>query len=525
VTAVRLADDAPATETPAPLRRVLIAVIANDIQIGMLTDAHAPIGMQTPALVDVVNTRLTDIGQPPLTTGAGGRGRWALCWVDGTPLRAGRSLTEQGVFDGTTLWLQFLADTEARAPVIEHITSAIPAQLRTRWPAVTAPWAARVGVTLVAVAVALVAAVLVRWRYTHPGPLAATAVGVVAVLALTAATVVGIRSARNRRTAGDPRALDPAVTAALGAELFVADVLLLTGAAASALSAALAVPGPLAAAHAGLGAAILMAGAVLIVRFTGRHITLCTTVFVLATAVLVAGAARMLAMTSAVTLLASLLLVALVGIKLAPGFARIASDLRLPVFPSASGRWIFETRPDLPSAVVVPSGEAPTLEGPESVRAVVVSVDRAHSFLTGLLGGFGALLVVCATGLCDPHAGRRWLPVVLATVSAGAVLLHARSYTDRRQSTLLAVCSVAVVLGVCLRFAVGLWTPAAVLIGCAVMLAVCAAGLAAAAVIPAHIYSPMFKQLVEWVGYLLLIAPFPLAFWLMNVFAAIRYRT
>ena len=120
------------------------------------------------------------------------------------------------------------------------------------------------------------------------------------------------------------------------------------------------------------------------------------------------------------------------------------------MFPSASGRWIFETRPDLPSAVVVPAGDAPSLEGPESVRTVVVAVDRAHSFLTGLLAGFGVLLVVCATGLCDPHTGRRWLPVVLACVSAAAVLLHARSYTDRRQSTLLAACSVAVVCrGVC----------------------------------------------------------------------------
>jgi type VII secretion integral membrane protein EccD len=287
----------------------------------------------------------------------------------------------------------------------------------------------------------------------------------------------------------------------------------------------MAVPGTVGAAHAGLGAAVLMAATVLIVRFTGRHITACATVFVLASAVLVAGGARMLAMTSAVTLLASLLLVALLGIKLAPGMARMLSDLRLPVFPSASGRWIFETRPDLPSAVVVPSGDAPSMQGPESVRAVVIAVDRAHSFLTGLLAGFGVLLVVCGTGLCDPHTGRRWLPVVLSAVSAGAVLLHARSYTDRRQSTLLAVCSVAAVWGVSLRFAIALWTPSAVLTGAAAMLVLTAAGLAAAAVIPSHIYSPMFKQLVEWIGYLLLIAPFPLAFWLMNVFSAIRYRS
>lgn len=57
------------------------------------------------------------------------------------------------------------------------------------------------------------------------------------------------------------------------------------------------------------------------------------------------------------------------------------------------------------------------------------------------------------------------------------------------------------------------------------LLVLTAGGLILAAIIPSHVYSPMFKQIVEWVGYLLLIAPFPLAFWLMGVFSAIRYRS
>ena len=72
MTSVRLTDDTPATEAPTQLRRVLIALIANDIQIGMLADAHAPVGMQTPALVDIVTTRLIQIGQPPFTDDAAG---------------------------------------------------------------------------------------------------------------------------------------------------------------------------------------------------------------------------------------------------------------------------------------------------------------------------------------------------------------------------------------------------------------------------------------------------------------------
>ncbi|WP_420540885.1 type VII secretion integral membrane protein EccD [Mycolicibacterium septicum] len=511
------------------LHRVLVAVIVNDIQIGMLVDAAAPIGVQTAALVDLVNVRMAEIGEPLLAPGRGGqrhqqRGRWALCWVDGTPLRAGRSLGEQGVHDGATLWLRFIDDAETRTPVIEHVTSAVPAQLRTRWPAVTPAWAIRVGVTLVAVAVLLVLALLLRWRHGHSDHVAVIAAAITATLSLGAAAVVQTRSARRRHLAPDTHLADQRVSE-LDAELYVGDMLLGLGALAAVVGAAVAVPGPVGAAHVALGASVLVAAGIVAVRFTGRHIALNTAVVVLGAAALITALARMLLLTSAVTLLASLLLVSLVGIKVSPGHARLLAGLRLPVFPSASGRWIFETRPDLPSTVLVPSGKAPTLAGPESVREVVLSTDRAHGFLTGLLSGFGVLLVICATGLCDPHADRRWLPLVLAGVTAAAVLLHARSYTDRRQSTLLAMCSVAVALAVCVRYAQGLWTAPAVFIACAVMLVVTGAGLIAAVVVPSHIYSPLFKQLVEWIGYVLLIAPFPLAFWVMNVFAAIRYRS
>lgn len=519
----------PAEASTEQLRQVLVALMINDVQIGVRLDAAAPIGVQTPALLDVLNARLVEIGQPRLTAHAkdakSRRGRWALCWVDGTALKPNRSLGEQGVLDGTTLWMRFIDDTEARIPVIEHVTSAIPAQLREKWPSVRPPWAARVGVSLLAVAMVLIVALLLRWRYGHDDMLASIAGGICALLLAIAAVVTGIRSSRNRRAAGDVRELDVDEVESLRAERFVADVLLMLTVVSAALGAALAIPGPLGAVHAGLGAAVVMAAAILVIRFTGRHIALCTAAVLLSGACLICGVLRMLLVTSAVTLLACLLMVTVFSTKLAPGYARMLASLRLPVFPSASGRWIFETRPDLPSAVVVAGGDTPTLAGPESVRNVIVSVDRVHSFLTGLVAGFGVLLVIATTGLADPYADQRWLAVALAGVSAAAVLLHARSYTDRLHSTILATSAVAVALGISVRFVVELWSPAALLVGCAAMLLITASGLALAAIIPSHVYSPVFKQTVEWVGYLLFVAPFPLAFWLMGVFAAIRYRS
>ncbi|OOD76767.1 type VII secretion integral membrane protein EccD, partial [Mycobacterium tuberculosis] len=74
---------------------------------------------------------------------------------------------------------------------------------------------------------------------------------------------------------------------------------------------------------------------------------------------MLAALARMVAATSAVTLLSSLLLICVVAYHAAPALSRRLAGIRLPVFPSATSRWVFEARPDLPTTVVVSGGSAP----------------------------------------------------------------------------------------------------------------------------------------------------------------------
>lgn len=492
-----------AASGPALPDRVLVAVIAGSTKIGVVLDATAAVSVQLAALVDLVNTRLGELGQPPLT--ASGRGRWTLCWVDGSPLKPGLSLAAQGVSDGTRLWLRFAADSEARINVVEHVTSAVAAELNKRWPAVTPVWAARVGAAMVVAGVVAATALLGRWRYGHLGWVPAAYCGGLAALLIAAAVIV-----LTRRGGGLVRALG--------------DTLLLTGCLPAAVAAAAAVPGPMGAPHAALGLATVLVAALLVVRFTGRHIALGTALIVTAAAGAVIGLVRMTLVTSAPILLAVLLLVSLIGMHMSPTVARWAAGIRLPVFPSASGRWIFEARPDLPADHAVASGQVATFAGPESVREVTVATDRAHSYLSGLLVATTALAAVCSVGLCDPHAPRRWLPLVLAGLVAVAVLLRGRSFTDRWQATILASAAVALVLGVAGRYVVGLWTMPALLVGVSVMVAVPVAGLIAGVVVPNRFYTPTFRKLVEWIEYVCLTGIFPLAFWLMGVLAAIRYR-
>lgn len=497
--------DLPGASAPALPPRVLVAVMAGSTKVAMVLDASAPVSAQMASLVEVINGRLDELGKPPMSPGPD-RGRWGLCRVDGTPLKPSRSLADQGVRDGVRLWLRFVPDVEARINVVEHVTSAVAQELTKRWPGLSAAWAGRVGSAMVVSGVLVASALMLRWRYGHQGWVPSLFCGALAVVLIIAGVIAVRRSGVNP----DGRR--------------IGDTLLLTGCVPATVSATAVVPGPVGAPHTALGLATLISAAVLIVRFTGRFIALGTTVVTAGVAAGSAALARMTLVTSAVTLLGVMLLVSVLLMHLAPTVARWAAGIRLPVFPSASGRWIFETRADLPTDKVVAAGGITTYDGPQSVRDVVVCADRAHAYLSGLLIASTAVMVVCCVGLCDPYASRRWLPLLVTALVAIAVLLRGRSFTDRWQATTLAGVAVAVVIGVAGRYIVGLWTPTALLVGASVMVAVPVAGLIAGVVVPNRFYTPTFRKVVEWVEYLCLAAIFPLTFWLMGVLAAIRYR-
>ncbi|QLL05126.1 type VII secretion integral membrane protein EccD [Mycobacterium vicinigordonae] len=498
--------DAPQTdiEGVSSPRAVVVGIMAGEgVQIGVLLDANAPVSVMTDPLLKVINSRLRELGETPLE--ATGRGRWALCMVDGTPLRATQSLTEQDVFDGDRLWIRFIPDTEHRSQVIEHISTAVSANLSKRFAAIDPIVAVQVGASMVATGVVLSSGVLGWWRWHHNTWLTTIFTAIVAVVVLTVSVLLMVRA----KTDADRR---------------VADILLMSGLVPLTVAAAAAPPGPVGSPNAVLGFGVLAVAAALALRFTGRRLAIYTAIVVVSGLATLASLSRMVAATSAVTLLSCLVLASVLLYHAAPALARRLAGIRLPVFPSATSRWVFEARPDLPTTVVRSEGGPPTLEGPASVRDVLLQAERARSFLSGLLVGLGVLMVVCLSALCNPHTHERWLPLLLAGFSAGFLLLRGRSYVDRWQAITLAATGVIIIAAVAVRYALVLSSPLSVSIAAAVLVALPTAGLTAAAVVPNTIYSPLFRKFVEWIEYLCLIPIFPLALWLMNVYAAIRYR-
>ena len=494
----------PDVEGISQPRAVVVGIMAGDgVQIGVLLDANAPVSVMTDPLLKVVNTRLRELGETPLA--ATGRGRWALCLVDGSPLRATQSLTEQEVYDGDRLWIRFIPDTEHRSQVIEHISTAVAANLSKRFAAIDPLVAVQVGASMVAVGVTASAGLLAWWRWHHNSWLPTVFAGVIgaAVLGVSMLLLMRAHTQQDRR---------------------VADILLLSSLAPLSIAAAAAPPGGVGSPQAVLGFGVLTVAAIMALRFTGRRLGIYTAIVTVGLVATIAALARMVAMTSAVTLLTCVVLLCVLVYQSAPALSRRLAGIRLPVFPSATSRWVFEARPDLPTTVVRSEGGPPVLEGPASVRDVLVQAERARSFLTGLLIGLGVLMVVSLTSLSDPHTGQRWLPLLLAGFSAGFLMLRGRSYVDRWQAITLAATAVLIAGAVVVRYALVLHSPLAVSISAAFLVLLPAAGLTAAAVVPNTIYSPLFRKFVEWIEYLCLMPIFPLALWLMNVYAAIRYR-
>lgn len=489
---------------PSAPRAVVVGVMAGEgVQIGTLLDADAPVSVMLDPLLKVINGRLAELDEPTLQ--AEGRGRWVLCLVDGTALRPNQSLTDQDVYDGDRLWLRFIEDRERRSPVIEHISTAVSVNLAKQFAPVDAATAVRVGVSTLSAGVLLATALLAAWRYQHDDWLAAGFSAGLALLVLIAAALVLIQA----RNASDRR---------------VGDILLASGLVPLTVAAAAAVPGEVGAAQAALGFGVAGIGALSVIRLTGRQLAAYSAVAVISAAVTFAGVLRMVFLTGAVTLMACVYLACVLAYQWSPSLSRWLAGLRLPVFPSATSRWVFEARPDLPTTVVTTPGAPASLEGPESVREVVLRAERARSFLTGLLSGLGVLIAVCVTGLADPHSDRSWLPVLLAGLTAGFLVLRGRSFRDRWQAVTVTLTGLVIVAAVVVRFVVVQWTPTTLVVGAALLALIPMFGLLSAVIVPNTIYSPLFRKFVEWIEYLCLMPLFPLALWLMNTYEAIRYR-
>jgi type VII secretion integral membrane protein EccD len=495
----------PATrsaEAPMVPSSCRVSILVGDShQIDLVLPAAVPLSALTEATRDAINRVLHARGDGELP-----RGAYVFARAAGMNMLSGElSLAAQGIADGELVALVPAQAAQRYGPKIENISTALARYAQEHFPMVSARDAVTVGAALTAAA--LVVAAIIVWRLRwgagqHWVPVAVFGGG---ALILTVAALLGARMR------GAQVLVDGCAWAALA-------LAALTGA----TGPGGAKPG---APHAFLAALVAIVGALMLARFTGRHWSAATTVIAVGAAGLAAGAVRMFFAIPGQRIAVVMTIAVLVAVRAAPTMGLWMAKVPRQTFGSITGRDLFARAPGQPEDTISPVESAAhdiTLRG-EQVAEVS---RRSNRVLTGALLGVGAVALASSWWAIDPGQPRQWPFIAVVAVVSSILVLRARAFRDRRHA-ITVVCAAAlslIAIPAHYGLAAGPGATSTALWAAFGVLAVAVAGLVVGATVPAHIFSPPIRQVVEYLEYLLTALVVPFAAWAIGLLQYVRYH-
>lgn len=427
-----------------------------------------------------------------------------LARVDGAPLDREQTLAQQDVFDGDLLVLQVSDPHLAFTPIIENASTAVAMANRERFAEVdehtTTVFAAIATVVGAVVGLALLGN---AWRLSleagrdwelWPAGLAAGA----AVVALACGSLVWWR-----RRVG-----------------VVATALWVVGLVAATVAALMAAPGPPGAWHVTFAAATAA-----VVGLFLWHTTVLwrgMLLFVVVTALGIGGIALLRAIfgIEMFYLWVGTLAVTLLVVTISPGLAGRFAAIPVPPFPTVTGKLTFDDADEIATEALV----AAEHHGTPSVAELIRGAANSNTYLTALVASASVFFVAGAAGSVQPGQGRWWLATIYVAILAVILVLRGRHFSDRTTAVIVVATALSMVVAVALRYVLTYPTP---------LVSMCAAGgiaalgvlaLFIAATVPARVFSPTFRKLVEYAEYVLIVAIPPLMVWLLNLIFLFRNR-
>ncbi|HUO40473.1 MAG TPA: type VII secretion integral membrane protein EccD [Mycobacterium sp.] len=483
-----------------PISRVQLCRVAllvgEDTEIDYTLPSGVPLIAVTEDLVPRINEQLRRRGRALLDTSR----TYQLCRPDGRALDPQRSLDESGVLDGDLLWLMPTEATEVFEPVVENVSTAIARAAAQQFAEMDERSARRVAGWLTAALVVFAEAMLARmWWHSGGWTPAVVSWALTAVLAVTA-WLCSCASGQRR----------------LAADGFAWAALIPAGAA-----GAMSVPGHPGFWHVLLGMVVVLAGVVILVVLTGRHLTavaLVITVSVFAAAVAAVEASGWHVRPERTAVVA--VLVVLLIVTFATNLGVIGSGVPMPVFPSVTEKGVFETAPGAPRDTVSPVPPS----GAEPPESIAEWARRGNQIVTGVLIGAGIAAVTAAGYAVIPGRPGGWRFSVFTLAICLILLMRARSFVDRAQCTVLVVAASAAVAAVIGRYAfAGAHPSTATTLWCvAATVGVAVLGLLAGLVVPSARFTAPVRRVVEVSEYVLLTLVIPWALWLLGTYSAVR---
>jgi type VII secretion integral membrane protein EccD len=498
----------PAALEAAVPEQVRVCVHVGRYFVDTSLSAHAPLSVVMEGLVLFLVSTLREEG---LAVDFAPHAVYSLAVEGGMPFPRSTTLAEAGVLDGARLLLREVRSTEVFKPIIEDGSDALAEYNAVKFPAFSAATAHALGLLGAVGGAVLTTALLVAAWWRTPDllwwlPLA---------LALTVIAAAGSAVAQRNRGAS-------AVSYALG----IAAVALAFGAGWVAVPAVDGTAGRWSAAN--VLAAVFAAGTIslLVAWLTRVGLTVHTAVVTLAATA--TGVAGLRAFTGLDTrqLAIGALLIGMIIMTAAPGLALWLARVRPPSLP-VPGEDI--DRHELDEAAMVVEVFDDTVS---DTRTVALSDDEdtqleqrsrvANKYLTGLFAAAAAIVVAGAITAADPGTHYYGGELAIAIITILVLVLRARSLTDRVQAVTFYLAGFVLLCGLTLTVVRGSSGPAAALAVILVVIAASVAATLAGLMLPARKLSPITLRRIEQLEFVLIVAIFPLAFWVIGAYVALR---
>lgn len=485
--------------------RCAVAVVCGEHLVSQVYPASVPVEVFVDNIVELLNDELKRRGLTGLESGIG----YELHKANGVRLDVTKTLDELGVEDGATLVLVPAVEGDSFEPQYESLSTGLARIGKQLFEPVTADTAAHTALAILAMISASVLGLAVRDRTASDSLMPSIVTGVLGLLAIGGAGVVGRWWPHRADILGGFAWLSmPLLAVSLGA-----------GA-----------PGRLGAAHlfiAALAAGVLTCG---IAVMTRRHVNVAATIVTLCALGGLAAAARMWRPVPAQWLGMCMLVVLLFLLTLAPTIALWSARIRPPYFGSVTGRDLFRRSAGLPVDAVSPVDEAAEDElSPDTTprgTQIAAAAVTANNVLTGISVAASLTLPAAVWATLMPGHHRSPAAAVLAGLFILIFISRGRAFADKRQAIAL-VCGAAAAacVGV-IKYA--LHEPAtsaeSVLWAALVLGGFGAAGLAAALLVPITRFTPLVRMIAEWLEIFAIIAALPLAAWIGGLFNWVRMR-
>lgn len=499
--------------------RSSVSIIYGDLLVGVVVPAKSPIEDYFESLVELVDSGLQSRGFAPMQSPPGS---YELHVVTGQRLDMSRSLDDLGIEDGMALVLEPVSTGESFEPQIEALSTALAstakglgrrpeviceecghtasekqiakllsARVDVMFTPVSALTAAHTAIAIIAMAVTVIAALVLRARTFTDSWVPAAVVGGVGVVMLTGA-VVTLRLWPDRRDVFSGFGW-PAVGA-------------------FAVAGASAAPGALGAPHAMIGVIVIALGAITISVLTRSQTAVATGVVTFAALLgLMAGLRTWQPVTPRVLGIVVLLLLVWL-IRYAPQIALWVVRVRPPYFGSITGRDLFDHREGQPVDTVTPSGADQSDEEDEltdiSERGADLrrTVRYLNAVQVGICVAVAAMLPIVTWMVLSPGHGEQWKSEVLCGLVAGVFITQGRGFSARVQPVALVLGSCTAVMAGVLKYALASPgdTAGGLLIPAAVIFVFAACGVAAGLLVPVTKFVPQVRQAVEWLEILAL---------------------